>query len=71
MLRNVYYTLNHKKEKGVQPVKVKGIMYTITLNQMKDKRVQPVIAAMHYVGNYPQWNKEKGGTTKKGHSLCR
>ena len=46
-------------------------MYIITLNQMKDKRVQPVIAAMHYVGNYPQWNKEKGGTTKKGHSLGR
>ena len=54
------------KEKGVKPVKVKGIMYTITLNQMKDKRVQPVIAAMHYVGNYPQWNKEKGGKTKRG-----
>ena len=71
MLRNVYYTLNHMKEKGVQPVKVKGIMYIITLNQMKDKRVQPVIAAMHYIGNYPQRNKEKGGTTKKGHSLCR
>ena len=65
MLRNVYYTLNHMKEKGVQPVKVKGIMYTITLNQMKDKRVQPVIAAMHYVGNYPHW-KKKGVQQKRG-----
>ncbi len=71
MLRNVYYTLNHMKEKAVQPVKVKGIMYTITLNEMKDKRVQPVIAAMHYLGHYPQPNEEKWGTTKKGHSLCR